>query len=34
MKIYDDDTLPIIIVYTEAYNEEDAEAVIGEINKY
>ena len=33
MKIYDDDTLPIIIVYTEAYNEEDAEAVIGEINK-
>ena len=33
MKIYDDDTLPIIIVYTEAYNEEDVEAVTGEINK-
>ena len=31
MKIYDDDTLPIIIVYTEAYNEEDAEAVCDEI---
>ena len=25
--------MPIIIVYTEVYNEEDAEAVIGEINK-
>ena len=33
MKIYDDDTLPIIIVYTEAYNEEDVEAVTLEINK-
>ena len=31
MKIYDDDTLPIIIVYTEAYNEEDADAVSDEI---
>jgi len=31
MKIYDDDTLPIIIVYTEAYNEEDADAVSNEI---
>ncbi len=33
MKIYDDDTLPIIIVYTEAYNEEDVEVVSEEINK-
>ena len=31
MKIYDDDTLPIVIVYTEAYNEEDSEAVSDEI---
>lgn len=31
MKIYDDDTLPIIIVYTEAYNEEDADSVCEEI---
>ena len=31
MKIYDDDTLPIVIVYTEAYNEEDADAVSDEI---
>ena len=33
MKIYDDDTLPIIIVYTEAYNEEDVESVSEEIKK-
>jgi hypothetical protein len=31
MKIYDDDTLPIIIVYTEAYNEDDVESVSEEI---
>ena len=33
MKIYDDDTLPIIIVYTEAYNEEDVECISEGIRK-
>ena len=31
MKIYDDDSLPIIVVYTEAYSAEDANAVSEEI---
>ncbi len=31
MKIYDDDSLPIIVVYTEAYSEEDVNAVSEEI---
>ena len=33
MSIYDDDTLPIVIVYTEAYDEETAEKVCGEVKK-
>ena len=33
MSIYDDDTLPIIIIYTEAYDEETAENVCNEVKK-
>ena len=33
MSIYDDDTLPIVIVYTEAYDEETAEKVCNEVKK-
>ena len=33
MKVYDDDTMPIIIVYTEAYSEEDADGVVEEIKQ-
>ena len=33
MSIYDDDTLPIIIVYTEAYDEEATEEVCDEVKK-
>ena len=33
MSIYDDDTLPIVIVYTEAYDEDTAEKVCNEVKK-
>ena len=33
MSIYDDDTLPIIIVYTEAYSEQNTEDVCAEVKK-
>ena len=33
MQIYDDSTLPIIIVFTEAYNEDEVEDVSNEVKK-